>query len=119
MERKNLKTAIKRARALRVLSTEAERKLWSLVRGRQLDGAKFRRQLPIDRYFADFACVEARLIVELDGTQHAAQAAYDAERTRVLEASGWHVMRIWNNELFENIEGVGLAILAELKLARG
>jgi very-short-patch-repair endonuclease len=119
MERKNLKTATRRARAFRAASTDAEHRLWSRLRGRQLDGAKFRRQFPIDRYFADFACVEAKLIVELDGSQHAARTDYDAERTRVLEACGWHVMRIWNNEVLENMEGVGLAILAELRLARG
>src|SRR5450432_1385412 len=110
MERRNLKTKTKKARAFRVVSTDAERKLWSLVRGRQLEGAKFRRQVPIDRYFADFACIEAKLIVELDGIGHAAQAAYDAERTETLEACGWHVMRVWNNEVLQNIEGVALAI---------
>ncbi len=83
-------------------------------------GAKFRRQMPIDRYFADFACLEARLIVELDGSQHMeAQAAYDAERTRALEAAGWFVMRFWNNDVIENIEGVAEAILEQLELARG
>ncbi len=110
----------RRARALRAASTDVEHKLWSVLRNRQLAGAKFRRQLPVDRYFADFACVEARLIVELDGSQHMeAQAAYDAERTRILEAAGWFVMRFWNNEVIDNIEGVADAVLAQLKLARG
>ncbi len=119
MKRKILKRTTRKARAFRAVSTDAERRLWARLRGRQLDGAKFRRQHPIDRYFADFACVEAKLIVELDGSQHAAQVSYDAERTRVVEACGWHVMRVWNNQVLENIEGVGLAILEELKLARG
>ena len=75
---------IQRARALRAESTNVERKLWSLLRGRRLDGVKFRRQVPIDRYFADFACVEARLVVELDGGQHNDRADYDEQRRRHL-----------------------------------
>ncbi len=75
--------------------------------------------MPIDRYFADFACVEAKLIVELDGGQHMEAQAYDAERTRALEAAEWFVMRFWNNEVIENIEGVAEAILAQLELASG
>ncbi len=109
----------RRARDLRAASTDVEHKLWSALRNRQLAGAKFRRQLPIDRYFADFACVEARLIVELGGSQHMEAQAYDAERTRALEAAGWFVMRFWNNDVIDNIEGVAEAILAQLKLARG
>ncbi len=109
----------RRARDLRAASTDVEHKLWSAFRNRQLAGAKFRRQLPIDRYFADFACVEARLVVELDGSQHMEAQAYDAERTRALEAAGWFVMRFWNNDVIDNIEGVAEAILAQLKLARG
>ena len=68
-------------------------------------GFKFRRQVPIDRYFADFACVELRLVVEADGGQHA-ESAYDAWRTACLEAEGWHVIRFWNNEVLTNTEGV-------------
>lgn len=107
-----------RARTLRADPPDAERKLWSMVRGRQLGGAKFRRQVPIDRYFADFACVEARLIVELDGGQHADQADYDAERTATLESLGWCVIRFWNNDVLENIEGVCDAILTQRRIAR-
>ncbi len=110
----------RRARELRAASTDVEHKLWSVLRNRQLAGAKFRRQLPVDRYFADFACVEARLIVELDGSQHMeVQAAYDIERTRTLEAGGWFVMRFWNNDVIDNLEGVVEAILAQLELASG
>ena len=118
MERGNLKARTHRARDLRAKSTDAERKLWSILRSRQLAGCKFRRQLPIDRYFADFACRETMLIVEVDGSQHMAEAAYDAERTRVLEIAGWRVLRFWNNDVLVNIEGVADAILAEIKLAR-
>ena len=105
-----------RARRLRVESTDAERKLWALLRGRQLDGAKFRRQAPIDRYFADFACVEAKLIVGLDGGQHADQARYDEARSEILAACGWRVIRFWNSDVMENANGVADTILAELKL---
>jgi very-short-patch-repair endonuclease len=111
------KLKITRARALRADSTKAERKLWSLLRGRQLAGAKFRRQVPIDRYIADFACVDARLIVELDGGQHAEQEAYDEVRRARLEEVGWRVIRFWNNDVIENAEGIADDILAALKLA--
>ena len=108
---------ITRARSLREDSTKAERKLWSVLRGRQLAGAKFRRQVPIDRYFADFACLDAKLIVELDGGQHADQETYDNARTVRLEEIGWRVMRFWNNDVIENVDGVADDVLAALKLA--
>ena len=114
--RQNLKPRTPRARELRVNSSDAERKLWSVISNRRLEGYKFRRQHPIDRYFADFACVEAKLIVEIDGRQHIERAAYDAERTRVLEVCGWQVLRFWNNEVLQNLDGVGEAILAALRL---
>ena len=107
-----------RSRALRRDQTEAERKLWSMLRNRQLDGCKFRRQQPIDRYFADFACVEARLIVELDGGQHSDRVLHDAERTEILERLGWRVIRFWNHEVLSEGGGVAETILAALKLAR-
>ena len=86
-----------------------------MVRNRQLGGCKFRRQVAIDRYFADFACVEAKLVVELDGGQHADQTAYDAERTRTIEACGWRVIRFWNHDVLIESEGVAAAILAALR----
>jgi very-short-patch-repair endonuclease len=104
-----------RARALRRDQTEVERKLWSMLRGRRLDGFKFRRQVPIDRFFADFACVDAKLVVELDGGQHSDQAAYDAERTRVIEACGWRVIRFWNHKVLLEPEGVVATILDALR----
>ena len=96
---------IKRARELRGDATDVEARLWSLLRSRQLGGAKFRRQYPIDRYFADFACVEAKLVVELDGGQHADQAAYDAQRTETLRLAGWKIIRFWNTDVTENLGG--------------
>jgi very-short-patch-repair endonuclease len=118
MERTNLKPRTERARNLRQASTEAERKLWSLVRNRKIAGCKFRRQVPIDNYFADFACLGARLIVELDGGQHAEQVAYDATRTQHLESCGWTVLRFWNRQVLDNPEGVAMAIRSALELAR-
>src|ERR1041385_1765336 len=92
------------ARRLRRDQTDAERKLWFRLRDRRLAGLKFRRQMPIDRYVADFCCESARLIVELDGGQHVDRTAADAERT--LEAHGYLVLRFWNNDVLQNIDGV-------------
>ena len=107
-----------RARTLRRDQTDAERKLWRLIANRQLGGFKFRRQYPVDRYFVDFACREASLIVEIDGGQHAVNADYDAERTEVLGRAGWKVIRFWNNQVLDEPTGVLDVILGELKLAR-
>jgi very-short-patch-repair endonuclease len=97
----------KRARGLRKESSFPERLLWSKLRNRQLAGWKFRRQHPVGPYFADFACLEVKLIVELDGDTHgeAAQQEHDRKRTAFLESEGWDVMRIWNAHLMENIDG--------------
>ena len=95
-----------RAKQLRQQPTEAEAKLWHRLRRKQLDGYRFRRQAPIGRYIVDFFCPDAKLIVELDGGQHAAQRDYDDRRTNWLESCGYKVLRFWNNDVFENIEGV-------------
>jgi very-short-patch-repair endonuclease len=97
-----------RARSLRRASTDAERKLWAHLRSRQLKGAKFRRQHPIGPYIADFACVEAKLIIELDGGGHDRdeQLHADEVRSAYLESCGYRVVRFWNNEVMENIDGV-------------
>ena len=97
---------IKRAKRFRRDSTNVERKLWRHLRDRGLGEAKFRRQHPIGRYVVDFACIEAGLVVEVDGGQHAERRAQDAVRTRYLEAKGFRVIRFWNNEVAENMEGV-------------
>ena len=89
-----------RARRLRREATDAERLLWYHLRRRQLAGARFRRQHPIVGFIADFACIEAGLVVELDGGQHTDRAAYDTERTRRLEAEGYRVLRFWNDDVF-------------------
>lgn len=88
-----------KARALRNGATDAEQVLWRHLRGRQLQGLKFRRQYPIAGYIADFACVEAKLVIELDGGQHAEQTSYDTERTRKIECNGYRVLRFWNDDV--------------------
>lgn len=104
-----------RARALRRDSTEAERKLWSLLCSRRLSAFKFRRQFPIGPYIADFACFAHHLVIELDGGQHAFAHSYDDARTRYLEAQGWRVLRFWNNDALANAEGVLTVILEALQ----
>jgi len=93
-----------RARSLRRALTPAELRLWTHIRGRQLGGVKFARQEPIDRYYVDFVCRERRLILELDGGQHA-DSPEDRHRDRALCALGYRVIRIWNNDVIENLDG--------------
>jgi tRNA uridine 5-carboxymethylaminomethyl modification enzyme len=97
------------ARTLRAEQTDAEGYLWSLLRDHRLDNLKFSRQHPIQlgnqRYILDFYCHEAKVAIELDGSQHL-DSAYDAARDTALNASGIRVLRVWNNELFQNLEGV-------------
>jgi len=101
------------ATRLRRYMTDAERKLWLTLRDRRLDGFKFRRQSTVGLYVVDFLCVEARLIVEVDGGQHS--ETVDAVRTRYLEERGYSVLRFWNNEVLENLEGVLQTINTALK----
>jgi very-short-patch-repair endonuclease len=105
------------ARKLRRASTDAERLLWSRLRARQLDGHKFVTQFQIGNAVADFACRSAKLVVELDGGQHADAVEADAERTRIIEAHGYRVIRFWNNDVTENLDGVLETILHELRIA--
>ena len=105
------------ARKLRRDQTEAEKVLWSKLRNRQLEGAKFVRQFPIGPYVADFACRSLMLVVELDGGQHAENPA-DVERTRVIADSGFRVIRFWNSEVLSNLEGVLECIAREVRLSR-
>ena len=102
--------ALENAHRLRRGMTEAERKLWSALRNRQLGGAKFRRQVPLGRYVADFYCEAAKLVVEVDGGQHA-DLPRDAVRTAWLESHGCRVLRFWNGDVMRNREGVLEAIL--------
>ena len=95
-----------KTKQLRSNSTDAERNLWAHIRNRRLEGWKFRRQLPVGQYIVDFACPELRLIIEIDGGQHAEQVLYDLGRTKFLQTKGYRVVRFWNNEVLGNIEGV-------------
>jgi very-short-patch-repair endonuclease len=96
------------ARHLRRNVTDAEKKLWYQLRILKSEGRHFRRQVPIAGFIADFACYKCRLIVELDGGQHSAptECARDGERSRLLEAEGFRIMRFWNSDVFQNLEGV-------------
>ena len=100
---------------MRGASTDAERKLWRHLRNRQLEGLKFRRQVPLFGFYADFFCESANIVVELDGGQHATQTEWDGNRTKVLQEAGIHVLRFWNNEVLENIEGVLAEIVRTTK----
>ncbi len=102
------------ARAQRQQATDAERLLWRHLRGRQLMGFKFRRQVVIEPYIVDFVCLEAKLIIEADGGQHAEQATYDIRRTTCLETMGYRVMRFWNHEILKELHSVLEQILAAL-----
>jgi adenine-specific DNA-methyltransferase len=105
-----------RARELRKNPTDAEKALWKHLRLRQLGGYKFRRQQPLGPYIVDFVCSEKRLIVELDGGQHAEQVAYDEARTAWLEAQGFRILRFWNNDVLKEIDAVKEVIAKELDL---
>jgi very-short-patch-repair endonuclease len=99
--------------------TDAERKLWYYLRASRFQGWKFRRQVPLGRYVADFLCEEARLIVEVDGGQHAERIEHDSARTQWLEAQGYAVIRYWNNDVLTNIEGVLATLSPALSQGRG
>lgn len=99
--------------ALRQNMTEAEARLWAHVRGRRLSDLKLRRQVPIGPYVVDFLCVEQRLIVEVDGSQH--DEVVDATRTASLEKSGYRVIRFWNADVLARTQDVLATILAEVK----
>ncbi|MCC5089933.1 endonuclease domain-containing protein [Xanthomonas campestris] len=100
--------ALTNARALRTGMTDAERALWRCLRSNPLQGLKFRRQHPIPPYIADFCCIDAALIIELDGSQH--QASSDQARTQWLRSQGWTVLRFWNNDVLLSLDAVVEAI---------
>ena len=112
-DRKDLRT---RARAMRREPTPAERRLWTALRGAQLDGLKFRRQVPLGAYIADFACLYPRIIIECAGGQHA-DSAYDAARDAWFQTQGFQVIRLWNGEILDHPDDV--ADLIRLRLGRG
>jgi very-short-patch-repair endonuclease len=103
-----------RARILRKADNDAERTLWSELKARQLAGAKFTRQLPVGPYFADFACRESRLVVELDGSQHA-DSEYDRRRDNFMVGEGWSILRFWNTDALLQRGAVIETIIAALE----
>ena len=94
------------AKALRHNLTDAEKKLWYHLRAHRFMGRKFKRQKPIGRYVVDFVCLEKKLIIELDGGQHAENLEYDQARDAWLHSQGYTVLRFWNNEMMDEMEGV-------------
>lgn len=97
--------------------TDAERMLWRALRNKQLNGHRFRRQHPIGKYITDFACIEQKIVIELDGGQHQEQLVYDEQRSVYLQAQGWQIVRFWNNEVLNNLEGILLSIAGKLTAA--
>lgn len=114
MKRPPGKDMLDRARMLRREMTPQEETLWRCLRGGRLHGAKFRRQMWLAGFIADFACVEARLVVEADGSQHADHVEYDEARQAAFARQGWRTLRFWNNEITNDLEGVLTSIRAAL-----
>jgi very-short-patch-repair endonuclease len=104
---------LEKAQSLRRELTDAERRLWSALRNRQVSGAKFRRQQPIGPFVADFVCQEERLIVEADGGQHA-NSGDDERRAAYLRRNGYRILRFWNNDILSNLDGVAQVIASAL-----
>jgi very-short-patch-repair endonuclease len=114
MKKHPLDGAAARARTLRQNMTEAEIRIWQMLRAHRTNGYKFRRQVPIGRYIADFVCHEARLVVEIDGGQHDRLSPREIERSGFLQNQGYRVLRFWNNEVLANPGGVHETIVNEL-----
>jgi len=117
MRRPDLPEALDRARDLRRLSTDAEKRLWAGLRNRRLDGWKFRRQTWFGPVVVDFVCIEASLVIEADGGHHAEAMVYDAHRSAFLAKEGFRVLRFWNGDVLTNTDGVLSAILGALRVA--
>jgi very-short-patch-repair endonuclease len=112
-----MESSISKAKVLRLNETEPEQILWSWLRKKQLGGYKFRRQEPIGKYIVDFVCFDKRLIIEVDGGQHNEPRIIenDEKRTEWFESQGFKMLRFWNNEVKENIEGVMIKIADALE----
>ncbi len=104
----------KNSRRLRKNQTDAEKKIWYFLRNRRFSGLKFRRQYPIGSFIVDFCCLEKKIIIEVDGSQHFEQVSSDAQRTFFLHQQGFKVLRFWNNEVLNKSEAVLEAILLTL-----
>ena len=108
---------LKNAKSLRKSQTDAEIKLWYYLRAHRFMGLKFKRQKPIGKYIVDFICTEQKLIIELDGGQHADKVDYDEQRTKFLKNEGYQVLRFWNNQVLQEMESVLEAIHIEFALS--
>jgi very-short-patch-repair endonuclease len=104
------------ARELRKNATPAERILWQQLRLLKSEGRHFRRQVPIDKFVADFACHSPKVVVELDGGQHGDAIPYDEARTKIMKSHGYRVLRFWNNDVLEGLEGVVDRVRHEVRL---
>src|SRR4051794_3527175 len=98
--------SLERAKQLRRDPTDAEKRLWYFLQAKRIGPYKFRRQQTIGRYVVDFVCFAPRLVIEVDGGQHAAPSVYEERRTMAIEAAGYRVLRFWNNDVLEHTEGV-------------
>jgi len=110
--------AQRRSRILRNNSTDAERFLWQRLRGRQMGGYRFRRQVPIGSYIADFVSIDAKLVIELDGGQHQEKRAYDERRDRFMKTLGYRIIRFWDTQIFKETDAVLETIMRELESVR-
>lgn len=106
--------SVEQARSLRKEMTVFEKILWQKLRDRRFQKWKFRRQVPIGPYIADFLCHDAKLIIELDGSQHQDAKIYDAKRTKYLNSQGYRVLRYWNNDVSSNLDGIARDIEVHL-----
>nr|WP_085218729.1 endonuclease domain-containing protein [Allosphingosinicella indica] len=107
---KGYKRPTARSRELRANATEAERLLWRHLSARRIEGVRFNRQFPIGPFICDFVSRSARLIIEVDGGQHAERSEEDARRAAYLRSQGYRVIRFWNNDVLANIDGVVVRI---------
>ena len=110
----DVRATIARARKLRSNLTDAESYLWRHLRFRQIAGHKFRRQRPIEPYIVDFVCLEKKVVIEVDGGQHAQTQTLDDTRDKWLRSQGYVVLRFWNNEVLREVEAIKEAILRAL-----
>jgi very-short-patch-repair endonuclease len=111
---KGYKRPTARSRELRLNPTEPETRLWAAISARKVSGIRFNRQFPIGPFICDFVSRSAKLVIEVDGDTHAHSAEYDRTRTSFLEDEGYRVLRFWNNDVMENLEGVVKRIEQEL-----
>jgi very-short-patch-repair endonuclease len=109
---------LRNTKALRTNQTDAEHKLWRELRAHRFMGLKFKRQVPLGRYIVDFVCIEHQLVIEIDGGQHTDQVDYDSRRETWLRSQGYTVLRYWNNEVLQQLDGVLEQIRSAIPEAR-